>query len=117
MFRTLYVFIIIHILRGCPEIIPRVYLNPSDTGPWPLNFASTGDTLKPLNEHDVLANIIRYWPIVVIPIAYFVLPISLTFKTPTFTDFPLYSDLWYNGGRDFETDSIKTSPPVVNDNH
>ncbi|BHF63451.1 hypothetical protein SprV_0200644300 [Sparganum proliferum] len=73
MFRTLYVFIIIHILRGCPEIIPRVYLNPSDT----LNSTSTDDALKPLNEHGVLANIIRYWPIVVIPIAYFVRPIWL----------------------------------------
>ncbi|BHF63444.1 hypothetical protein SprV_0200643600 [Sparganum proliferum] len=49
MFRTLYIFLVIHIFRGCPTITPLVDQNPSNTTAWTLNSTCVGNSRKPLH--------------------------------------------------------------------
>ncbi|KAL7064023.1 hypothetical protein AAHC03_04496 [Spirometra sp. Aus1] len=49
MFRTLYIFLAIFILRGCPKIMPLVDQDPSDTPAWTVNSTSIANSRKPLH--------------------------------------------------------------------
>nr|VZI27429.1 unnamed protein product [Spirometra erinaceieuropaei] len=49
MFRTLYIFVAIYILRGCPKIMPLVDDNRNHTSSWVLNFTSIPATFTPSN--------------------------------------------------------------------
>ncbi|KAL7064298.1 hypothetical protein AAHC03_04502 [Spirometra sp. Aus1] len=49
MFRTLYIFVAVYILRGCPKIMPLVDHNRTLTRTWALNFTYIPATLTPTN--------------------------------------------------------------------
>nr|VZI27425.1 unnamed protein product [Spirometra erinaceieuropaei] len=47
MLRTLYIFLAIYILRGCPKIMPLVDHSRGNTTTWTSNFTSIRATSKP----------------------------------------------------------------------
>nr|VZI19102.1 unnamed protein product [Spirometra erinaceieuropaei] len=49
MFRTLYIFVVIYIMRGCPKIMPLVDHNRTYTSSWVLNFTSNLEILTSTN--------------------------------------------------------------------
>ncbi|BHF63441.1 hypothetical protein SprV_0200643300 [Sparganum proliferum] len=49
MSRALYIFVVIHILRGCPKTIPLVNHNRSYAPAWTLNFTSIPVNWKPID--------------------------------------------------------------------
>ncbi|BHF63443.1 hypothetical protein SprV_0200643500 [Sparganum proliferum] len=51
MSRILYIFVVIHILRGCPKTIPLVDHNRSYAPAWTLNFTSIPANWKPIDVH------------------------------------------------------------------